>query len=44
MMDCDECKACDEDYWIDEDGNLRCACDDCPLNYMPYTTEDANDD
>ena len=29
---CYECQGYGDDYYEDEDGNLVCACDDCPFN------------
>lgn len=31
-MDCYECTGYGDDYYVDEDGELRCACDDCSMN------------
>lgn len=29
---CYECQGYGDDYYINEDGELECACDDCPFN------------
>ena len=29
---CYECTGYGDDYYIDENGELVCACDDCPFN------------
>ena len=29
---CYECQGYGDDYYFDEDGELVCACDDCPNN------------
>lgn len=29
---CYECSGYGDDYYEDDDGNLVCACDDCPFN------------
>lgn len=31
-VDCYECTALGDDYYIDENGELQCWCDDCPNN------------
>lgn len=31
---CEECQSCGDDYYIDDDGELVCACDDCPIYVM----------
>lgn len=29
---CYECRGYGDDYWINDDGELECRCDDCPFN------------
>ena len=36
---CYECSGCGNDYYIDDDGELVCACADCPFN-EPNTEDD----
>ena len=31
---CYECQGYGDDYYSDENGDLVCACDDCPFNGM----------
>lgn len=31
---CYECTGYGDDYYFDENGELVCACDDCPFNTM----------
>lgn len=38
---CYECTALGDDYYIDENGDLVCACDDCP-DYHRYDEDDAS--
>lgn len=33
---CDECSALGDDYYIDENDELRCACDGCVYNMTDY--------
>ena len=35
---CYECSGYGDDYYIDDDGELVCACEDCPFNEV--NTED----
>ena len=29
---CYECTGLGDDYWINDDGELECRCDECPFN------------
>lgn len=40
-IDCYECTGYGDDYYLDENGELVSACDDCPLNQ--YIEEDDDD-
>jgi hypothetical protein len=33
---CDECSALGDDYYIDENDELRCACVDCTFNVKDH--------
>lgn len=33
---CDECSALGDDYYIDENDELRCACAECVFNMTDY--------
>lgn len=37
---CYECQGYGDDYYEDEDGNLVCACDDCPFSSYGETEDD----
>lgn len=37
---CYECTGYGDDYYLDGDGELVCACDDCPVNVMSTNDDD----
>ena len=37
--DCYECTGYGDDYYLDENGEWKCACDDCPLNQANEVTD-----
>lgn len=43
-IDCWECSALGDDYYMDEDGEWIPACDTCPNNQPPTDTNDDSED
>lgn len=37
---CYECSGYGDDYYVNEDGELVCACDDCPCNLSRQDDDD----